>query len=107
MRVVEHPCVSVGTPGEYAYWKTRLSELVRARSGASDELEQIDARMNYRENRITLYRLADPRDETSIAETLSHEVLHALLYQMGERWAARLIDLVGKPVGNPARTGGL
>jgi hypothetical protein len=104
---MEHPRVSVGTPEEYAYWKSRLAEAIRERTGKVDELEQVDARMNYRANRITLYRLPRPDDELSIAETLSHELLHALLYQLGEVWAARLIDFVGKPVGNAARVGGI
>ncbi|MCI4352672.1 MAG: hypothetical protein L3K14_04710 [Thermoplasmata archaeon] len=73
----------------------------------ADALERVDARYNYKGNRITLYRLADPANEGSVAETISQEVLHALLFQMGERFAARAIDLIGKPVGNAARTGGI
>jgi hypothetical protein len=106
-RAVDAPRVSVGSPKEYAYWKSRLAEFVTERGGEAGDLEQVDARMNYRENRVILYQLPDPRNELSIAETLSHETLHALLYQMGELWAARLIDFVGKPVGNPRRVGGI
>jgi hypothetical protein len=104
---VEPPAVSVGTPNEYAYWTARLTRFVTERGGEASDLERLDARMNYRENRITLYRLPDLANELSVAETLSHETLHALLYQMGELWAARMIDFVGKPVGNPARVGGI
>jgi hypothetical protein len=104
---MEHPSVTVGTSEEYTYWKSRLATFLRDRGGESDELEQVNARLNYRDNRITLYRLADPGDERSVADTISHEILHALLYQMEELRAARLIDLVGKPVGNPARIGGI
>ncbi len=104
---MEHPSVTIGTPEEYSYWKARLSTFLRDRGGEADELEQVDARLNYRDNRITLYRLADPADERSVADTISHEILHSLLYQMEELRAARLIDLVGKPVGNPARIGGI
>jgi hypothetical protein len=77
-------------------------------AGASPEdLEQIDARYNYDENRITLYRLLDPTDELSVAETLAHEYLHALLNQWGEFRAARQLDLVSTPARNPERTGGI
>ena len=104
---MEHPRVTVGTPEEYAYWSARWSTFLQERGGEATDLEQVDARLNYRDNRMTLYRLADPRNELSVADTLSHEVLHALLYQMDELRAARMIDLVGKPVGNPARVGGI
>jgi hypothetical protein len=104
---MEHPGVSVGTPEEYRYWMGRLTQFVVDRGGKSDALEQLDARLNYKENRITLYRLSNPADERSVGDTISHEILHALLYQMGELWAARMIDWVGKPVGNPARIGGI
>jgi hypothetical protein len=73
----------------------------------ADELARVDARYNYKENRITLYRLADPAHEGSVTETLSHETLHALLYQMGEGFAARMIDMIGKPVGHLDRIGGI
>jgi hypothetical protein len=105
--VVEHPTVVVGTASEYAYWESRLREYLAAGGRDPANLERVDARLNYKENRITLYRLADSTVELSVADTLAHEFLHALLYQMGEEWAARMIDLVGKPVGNPARVGGI
>ena len=104
---MEHPTVKIGSPEEYAYWKERLTTFLTERGGESDELEQVNARMNYKGNQITLYRLSDPAEERSVADTLSHEILHALLYQMDELRAARLIDWVGKPVGNPARVGGI
>jgi hypothetical protein len=104
---VEHPSITVGTPEEYRYWMSRLTEFVTERGGEADTLERVDARLHYRDNRLTLYRLARPDDPLSVADTISHEILHALLFQMGELWAARMIDLVGKPVGNPARVGGL
>lgn len=104
---MEHPSISVGTPDEYRYWMSRLRDFVSERGGEADALERVDARLNYKGNRLTLYRLSDPTDERSVGDTISHEILHALLYQMGELWAARMIDLVGKPVGNPARTGGI
>jgi hypothetical protein len=104
---VEHPSISVGTPKEYAYWEARLRSFLVDEGLNPDSLEQVDARYRYKDNRITLYRLANPADERSVADTLSHEFLHALLYQLGEQWAARGIDLVGKPVGNPARVGGI
>jgi hypothetical protein len=105
--VVEHPHVTVGTPAEYAYWESQLRKFVTAQGGDPANIERVDARLNYKGNRITLYRLADPSDERSVADTLSHEFLHSLLYQMDELLAARLIDLVGKPVGNPGRIGGI
>jgi hypothetical protein len=104
---MEHPSVRIGTPEEYAYWKARLTSFVVDRGGEADELEQVDARLNYKANQITLYRLSNPLDERSVGDTISHEILHALLYQMEELRAARLIDWVGKPVGNPARVGGI
>jgi hypothetical protein len=104
---MEPPTISVGTPAEYAYWESRLRKFFAEMGAAADEFERVDARCNYRENQITLYRLADPRDELSVADTLSHELLHVLLFQLGEHFAARAIDLVGKPVGHPARIGGI
>jgi hypothetical protein len=104
---VEPPSISVGTAREYAYWESRLRKFLTEFRGRESVLERVDARYNYRENRITLYRLATPTDDLSVAETISHEMIHALLFQMGEQFAARAIDLVGKPVGNVSRTGGI
>lgn len=104
---MEHPRISVGTPAEYRYWMSRLTQFLTERGGEADNLERLDARLHYKGNRLTIYRLARPDDELSVADTISHEILHALLFQMGELWAARMIDLVGKPVGNPARVGGI
>jgi hypothetical protein len=85
----------------------RLRSAVEARGGSPDSIEQINARYNYRSNQITIYRLPDPTNPLSIAETLSHEFLHAVLYWTGERMAARLIDIVGLPVGITERSGGI
>jgi len=104
---MEQPAISVGTPKEYAFWESRLRQFLTERGFAPDHLERVDARYNFKENRITLYRLANPSEERSVADTIAHEFLHALLYQLDERWAAHAIDLVGKPVGNPARIGGI
>ena len=104
---MEPPKVTVGNPAEYRYWEARVRRFLEGRRKSTIVLERVDARYNYRENRITLYHLADPSDERSVADTLSHEYLHALLYQIGEEWAAHAIDLIGKPVGNPARAGGI
>jgi hypothetical protein len=104
---MDPPAISVGTPEEYDVWEQRMRKFLQDRFGSSVSLERVDARYNYRSNRISLYRLADPADPGSVAETLSHETLHALLYQMGEEWAARMIDLVGKRVGDPLRRGGI
>jgi hypothetical protein len=104
---VELPAVAIGSPKEYAYWLDRLRKYW-ARAGASaGDLEQIDARYNYAENRITLYRLRDPSDELSVAETLSHEYLHAILNQWGETWAARQLDLIARPARSSERVGGI
>ncbi|MGI0155908.1 MAG: hypothetical protein ACREDE_07245, partial [Thermoplasmata archaeon] len=55
-------------------------------------LDRVDATINYARNRIILFNLADPQRETSVADTVSHEVLHALLEELGELWAARSLD---------------
>lgn len=99
--------ITVGTRAEYARWIARWRRFLTARGLSADTVSQIDARYNFRENRITLYRLAEPRDERSVSDTLAHESLHALLLQLDEPWAARAIDLVAKPPGNPGRIGGL
>ncbi len=101
------PHISIGTPREYDEWVTRLRKAFGANGAASDSIEQIDARYNYRSNRVTLYRLPDGTDPLSIAQTLAHEFLHALLFQMGEGMAARMIDFVARPVGSPDRVGGI
>ena len=104
---MDHPTVSVGTAAEYAYWVKRLRKVLRSRGVLPDELEQVDARYNFEANRIVLYRLAHRTSELSVSETISHEVLHALLEQLGERRAARALDLVSRPVGDPVRVGGV
>jgi len=104
---MEPPIVSVGSRAEYAYWEARLRRLYEQWGARGREFERVDARYNYRTNRITLYQLADPHEERSVADTLSHEILHAVLFQEGERDAARAIDLVGRPVGDPTRRGGI
>jgi hypothetical protein len=104
---VEPPTIGVGTPQEYAQWLSRLRQFLRSLGADADAIEQVDARFNYKENRITLYRLSDPAEERSVAETLSHEYLHALLYQQGEPFAARALDLVSRPVRSGKRVGGI
>ncbi|MCI4364529.1 MAG: hypothetical protein L3K10_00470 [Thermoplasmata archaeon] len=104
---MEHPRIVVGTPREYAYWIARLRRFLAERGASADDLEQLDARINYKGNRITLYRLSNPAEDGSVAETISHEVLHALFYQMGEYRAAREIDLVAKPARSTERIGGI
>jgi|HubBroStandDraft_1064217.scaffolds.fasta_scaffold585120_2 hypothetical protein len=101
------PTMAVGTPQEYALWVARLRKFLTNLGGSADNLEQVDARFNYRENRITLYLLSDPTNEWSVAETLSHEYLHSILFQMGEPYAARALDLVSKPVRGGERRGGI
>jgi hypothetical protein len=105
--LIAQPVISVGTPQEYADWLSRLRAAYTARGAPPDAIEQIDARYNYRSNRITLYRLPDPADPLSITQTLSHEFLHAFLYWTGERTAARRIDVVAQRVGSSERVGGL
>jgi hypothetical protein len=104
---VDPPSISVGNPKEYAFWVSRLRRFLEHRGIQPDELEQVDARYNFRANRIVLYRLADPSSELSVAETIDHEILHALLDQLGERRAARAIDLISRPVGHSMRVGGI
>ncbi len=104
---VNSPTIKIGTPGEYALWLGRIRRFLATVGANADNLEQVDARYNYKGNEITLYHLSDPSDERSIAETLSHEYLHALLYQEGEQDAARSLDLVSQPVRSGRRVGGL
>jgi hypothetical protein len=105
--VIDRPDVSIGTRQEYAEWISRLREAFQRSGGSPDAIEQVDARYNYSSNRITLYRMPDPFDPLSISQTPSHEFLRALLYWSGERTAARMIDLVAKPVGSSERVGGV
>ena len=104
---VDSPSITVGTPKEYVCWAARLRGFFAELGANPDNFKPVDARYNYRANRITIYRLANPADELSIVDTISHEFLHGLLYQLGEQGAARLIDLVGRPAGNPSRIGGI
>jgi hypothetical protein len=99
--------VGVGSPKEYARWVARAREYLRELRQDPDQLDYVDARFGYRANRITLLHLQDPGRELSVADTLSHEVLHSLLDQIGESFAARTIDVVCKPVGHPQRRGGI
>ncbi|MCI4372661.1 MAG: hypothetical protein L3K02_03340 [Thermoplasmata archaeon] len=101
------PTIVIGSPKEYATWVSRLRSFLSETGADPNNLEQVDARFNYNENRITLYRLSNPTDERSIAETISHEFLHALLFQEGERFAARTLDLVSRPVRGGERIGGI
>lgn len=106
-RAMEHPTVSVGTPEEHAYWATRFETFLRDRGGEADARGRILARLDYAENRMTLYGLPDARDERSAADTVSHELLHALFYQLDELRAARTVDLVARPPDDPGRVGGI
>ena len=107
MVLLQPPTISVGTAKEYAYWEVRVRRFLDQRGASPGQLERVDARYNFSDRRITLYRLADPSNDWSVAETISHEMIHALLDQMGEHYAARAIDIVGKPVGHPGRRGGI
>jgi hypothetical protein len=104
---VEPPSIRVGSPQEYARWESELRKFLVRMGRDPSNLERVDARYHYQTNQITLYHLADPSNELSVADTISHELLHAMLFQTGEGWAARAIDLVGAPVGNPRRAGGI
>ena len=104
---MEHPAVSAGTPADHDYWATRFDTFLRDRGGEADARGRVLARLDYAENRMTLYRLPDARDERSAADTVSHELLHALLYQLDELRAARTVDLVARPADDPRRVGGL
>ena len=72
-----------------------------------DQIQRIDATINYRANRVLLFHLPDAKNDLSAAETLAHETLHAVLDQIGERWAARSLDFVAKTAGDPLRLGGV
>jgi hypothetical protein len=104
---MEPPELSIGTPEEYEFWRSRRATFLGDRGGEADELGQPNSRLDYKGNRITIYRLADPSDERSVVETISHEILHALLYQTDELRAARAIDIVARPPGHPDRVGGI
>lgn len=104
---VDAPTIAVGNPAEYAYWVARLSKFLEERGAGPDLIDQVDARYNYRQNRITLYRLRVPAEPLSVAETISHEFLHALLNGMGEWTAARQLDLVARPARGDRRVGGI
>jgi hypothetical protein len=101
------PSVSVGTPKEYAVWAARGRAFLAEMGRSPDSLERVDAAINYRRNHITLFRLQDPARELSVADTLAHEWLHAVLDELGEGRAARELDRVVRPVGDPGRTGGV
>jgi hypothetical protein len=70
-------------------------------------LDRVDATFSYSANRILLFNLPDEHRALSVAETLSHEILHSLFEQMGERWAARALDQIAAPVGDTNRIGGI
>lgn len=103
----EHPRVLVGTPEGYGAWRDKARTLFRESGRDPESLDRIDTTINYRQHRILLFHLADSRNETSAADTLSHEVLHSLLEQFGERWAARSLDLISKEPGDRDRVGGV
>jgi len=99
--------VSVGSPEEYRRSTALARQYLRENKVDPSQLERVDAVLNYSRNQITLFNLADPANELSVAETLSHESIHSLLDQVGEIWAARTLDRVTKHVRDPARRGGI
>jgi hypothetical protein len=107
VRSFEHPSIKVGSRQEYLNWKSRARIYLRELGRDPAALERVDATFNYRLSRILLFNLPDPTRELSVAETISHEILHALLEQMQERWGARALDRVVKPVGDANRVGGI
>ena len=104
---MRHPSVSIGSVKEYEVGESRAREYLREYQIDPGQLVRVDARFDYVGNRITLFHLQDPKVELSVVDTLSHEVLHALLDQAGEWIAARTLDLICKAVGDPDRRGGL
>ncbi|MFZ1024072.1 MAG: hypothetical protein WAN87_08050 [Thermoplasmata archaeon] len=106
-RVFVHPLVRIGTRREYLDWVTRARIYLREFGKDPTSLERVDAAFNYAQNRILLFNLPDGHRELSVAETLSHEILHSLFDQMYERWAARALDQIATPVGDPNRVGGI
>ncbi|MGA7924305.1 MAG: hypothetical protein WCA77_10060 [Thermoplasmata archaeon] len=101
------PSIQIGSRAEYLAWESRARSFLRELGRDPSSLERVDATFNYRANRVLIFNLPDPAQELSIGETISHEILHAVLEQMGERWAARSLDQIVKPVGRPDRVGGL
>jgi hypothetical protein len=101
------PTIVVGTRAQYQLWEVRAQEFLKSQQICPDQLDRVDSTINYTRNRITLFNLQDPSDEWSIADTLSHEILHSLLEQLGERWATRSMDMICKPVKSPERRGGV
>jgi hypothetical protein len=101
------PAIRIGKREEYLSWKSKARTYLRELGEDPLALERVDATFNYARNRILLFNLPDPGRELSIAETISHEILHSLLEQTQERWAARALDKVVKPVGDPSRVGGV
>lgn len=101
------PRLRVGSPAEYARWTARARLFLRQSGNDPGTLERVAATFNYASNRVLLFHLPDPRNELSIADTLAHEFLHSLLDQLGERAAARRLDGVAAPVGDPERRGGV
>lgn len=97
----------MGSRAEYAAWIRRAERFLRENGDDPASLDRVDATVNYRSNRVILFALADPRDDLSATETLAHEVVHALLEYLGERWAARTLDRIARRVGDPGRTGGI
>jgi hypothetical protein len=101
------PEVGAGSPTDYRRYEARARELLEVAGRPPDDLERVDAAFNYSKNRITLFNLQEPGRELSVADTLSHEWLHAVLDRLGEWRAARLLDAVVRPVGDADRRGGL
>lgn len=104
---MEPPAIHVGTREEYQRWAAKAEAFLAENSVCPDQLERVDSTINYRANLILLFNLQDPASELSVADTLAHELLHALLDQLGERRAARTLDLVARPVLERDRRGGV
>ncbi len=102
-----HPFIKIGSRREYLAWETRARTYLQELGGNPETLDRVDATFNYARNRVLLFNLPEPARDLSIAETVSHEILHSLLEQLRERWAARTLDRVARPVGSADRAGGI
>jgi hypothetical protein len=107
LRPFVHPFIRLGSRREYADWVAKARVYLRESGSDPASLDRVDATFNYARNRILLFNLPDARQEISVAETISHEVLHSLFEQLNERWAARALDQIAAPVGDPGRVGGI
>jgi hypothetical protein len=97
----------VGTTADYRKYEDRARRYLQELGRDPASLDRVAATINYRENRVLLFGLPDPSEELSVVDTLAHELLHAILDQLGEGWAARRLDEVVRPVGRADRVGGV